>query len=88
MNPGREGEVPVGEPLRAPQGGGVVAQVGIDHQRRRHRLLVEDQFLPAAIRIRVVSLADVPVIEEHDRRVVDVAHVVLVGEPRGRVRRN
>ena len=82
QKPGREVKVSVGEDLRGPHRGGVGAQVGIDHQRRRHRLLVEDPFLSAAIRSRVGRAAEVPVIEEHDRRVVDIDHVVLVGEPR------
>ena len=44
------------------------------------------QFLSAAMRSRVLALADVPVVEQHQRRVVDIAHVVLVREPRGWVR--
>ena len=74
--------LPLGSISEPPEEVRVVAHVGIHHQRRRHVLLVEDPFLPAAIRLRVRSLAGVPVIEDQQGVVVDVAHVVLVGEPR------
>jgi hypothetical protein len=61
----------------------MVAQVGIYHQRRHLRLLVQDEFLSATLRSRVLAMAGVPVVEQHQRRVVDIAHVVLVREPRG-----
>ena len=82
LHPRREGIVPIRERLRAADPIGIAPQVHVEHQGRRHGLLVECPHLSAAARVGIAGTARVAVVEEDQRDVVDEVGVVLVAKPR------
>ena len=82
----REGIIPVREPFSAPHAVGIGPHVRIEDQGCRHGLLVERPHLSATVSGRITGTAGVPVVEEDQGCGVEIVGVVLVGEPRVRVR--
>src|SRR5262249_10275195 len=60
-----EGIVPVSKPLRGSQGVGIVPQVDVEHQGRRHGLFVKRPHLSATVCSRIAGTAGVAIVEEY-----------------------
>lgn len=82
----REDKVSIWQSLGASQGIRVVPHVYVEFEGRSHCFLVDCPRLPSAVTGLDAETADVAIVEEKQRLLIEIVHIVLIGKPRAGIR--